>query len=120
MFDSSYEFLLFVPGSDCIASKEKTQLVLSDCFMTSLLWLIETHIQELEEELKFLKNHSQPNIFVSNKSFLYSLFELLDGEGNQEETLAAISEEAGALATADGNQELKLKCHINYCSSGLL
>ncbi|CAN6824938.1 unnamed protein product, partial [Brassica oleracea] len=36
-----------------------------------LLWLIETHIQELEEELKFLKNHSQPNIFVSNKSFFF-------------------------------------------------
>ncbi|CAN6854614.1 unnamed protein product [Brassica oleracea] len=41
-----------------------------DCFMTFLLWLIETHIQELEEELKLLKNHSQPNIVVSNKSFL--------------------------------------------------
>ncbi|KAF2530427.1 hypothetical protein F2Q70_00029164 [Brassica cretica] len=33
--------------------------------------------------------------------------------------LALISEEAGALATADGNQELKLKCHLRYCSSGL-
>nr|VDD50260.1 unnamed protein product [Brassica oleracea] len=42
----------------------------ADCFMTFLLWLIATHIQELEEELKLLKNHSQPNIVVSNKSFL--------------------------------------------------
>ncbi|CAN6916042.1 unnamed protein product, partial [Brassica oleracea] len=41
--------------------------------LTFLLWLIETHIQELEEELKLLKNHSQPNIVVSNKSFLYFL-----------------------------------------------
>ncbi|CAN6977713.1 unnamed protein product [Brassica rapa subsp. trilocularis] len=41
--------------------------------MTFLLWLIETHIQELEEELKLLKNHSQPNIVVSNKRFLYFL-----------------------------------------------
>ncbi|KAL0683891.1 hypothetical protein Bca4012_050739 [Brassica carinata] len=38
--------------------------------MTFLRWLIESHIQELEEELKFLKNHSQPNIVVSNESFL--------------------------------------------------
>ncbi|CAF2122560.1 unnamed protein product [Brassica napus] len=38
--------------------------------MTFLRWLIESHIQELEEELKLLKNHSQPNIVVSNESFL--------------------------------------------------
>ncbi|KAG2266968.1 hypothetical protein Bca52824_074047 [Brassica carinata] len=69
--------ILFVPGSDCIASKKKNS---------------ETHIQELEEELKLLKNHSNQIYF----------------------------EEAGALATADGNQELKLKCHLRYYSSGLL
>lgn len=74
---------MIVPSSDWIASKEKNS---------------ETHIQEMEEELKLLKNHSQPNIF------------LLDEEGKWEEMLAVISEEAGALATADGNQELKLKC----------
>ncbi|KAL0886710.1 hypothetical protein Bca101_010693 [Brassica carinata] len=41
--------------------------------MTFLLWLIETHIHELEEELKLFKNHSQPKIVVSNKSFFYFL-----------------------------------------------
>ncbi|KAL0702431.1 hypothetical protein Bca4012_058553 [Brassica carinata] len=39
--------------------------------MTFLLWLIETHIHELEEELKLFKNHSQPKIVVSNKSFFF-------------------------------------------------
>lgn len=39
--------------------------------MTFLLWLIETHIQELEEEIKLLKNHS---IFVSNKSLYVFVF----------------------------------------------
>ncbi|WZZ26473.1 hypothetical protein YC2023_009874 [Brassica napus] len=66
----------------------------SDCFMTFLLWLIATHIQELEEELKLLKNHSQPNIV------------LLDVEEKREEILDVISEEAGALATAEGTKSL--------------
>ncbi|CAN7124591.1 unnamed protein product [Brassica rapa subsp. narinosa] len=35
--------------------------------MTFLLWRIETHIQELEEELKLLKNHSQVSTKYSCK-----------------------------------------------------
>uniref|UniRef100_M4EFI3 Uncharacterized protein n=1 Tax=Brassica campestris TaxID=3711 RepID=M4EFI3_BRACM len=42
--------------------------------------------------------------------YMLWLTKLLDEEGKWEEMLAVISEEAGALATADGNQELKLKC----------
>ncbi|WZY68537.1 hypothetical protein YC2023_067160 [Brassica napus] len=66
----------------------------ADCFMTFLLWLIETHIQELEEELKLLKNHSQPNIVVSNK------------RREAGRNMDVISEEAGALATAEGPKSL--------------
>ncbi|KAF3603004.1 hypothetical protein F2Q69_00034492 [Brassica cretica] len=100
----------------------------ADCFMTFLLWLIETHIQELEEELKLLKNHSQPNIVkavfcelygpaerdrqgfpISSYSFVSVslLFSWTMGEEEKrEEILDVISEEAGALATAEGTKSL--------------
>ncbi|KAF2543850.1 hypothetical protein F2Q70_00035421 [Brassica cretica] len=102
--------------------------LLADCFMTFLLWLIETHIQELEEELKLLKNHSQPNIVkavfcelygpaerdrqgfpISSYSFVSVslLFSWTMGEEEKrEEILDVISEEAGALATAEGTKSL--------------
>ncbi|KAH0938212.1 hypothetical protein HID58_005673 [Brassica napus] len=120
-----YPNQLFVLGSDSSPPRKKLRFA--------------NNRHKLEKELKFLKNHSQPNIFQRerererDKFSLNQLFlclcestlimdggrTLLDGEGKREETLAVISEEAGALATADGNQELKLKCHLNYCSSGL-
>ncbi|WZY91654.1 hypothetical protein YC2023_063983 [Brassica napus] len=71
---ANLEFVILLDIRQSTSLPLSQELVLSlqsaDCFMTFLLWLIETHIQELEEELKLLKNHSQPNIVVSNKRFL--------------------------------------------------
>ncbi|KAL0688970.1 hypothetical protein Bca4012_088647 [Brassica carinata] len=83
---------------------------------------------ELEEELKLLKNHSQPNIVkavfcelygpaerdrqgfpISSYSFVSVslLFSWTMGEEEKrEEILDVISEEAGALATAEGTKSL--------------